>query len=180
MRRKWLALSIVIALAGFVGIGRGYLQTSAQDATPTTAEHPIVGTWIVDTVVATDTDSPEVGIFIADGSLVGLGANRVAGGHWEVIDSTSVMLTLVTVFDAAGEGGYVVVRGPHVVDATGETWTCECTFTVVGADGTVLDSGLAPASAHRLHTEGPEAVGTPLAEVPTWTPAMPETATPAT
>ena len=58
------------------------------------------------------------------------------------IDDRAAELTLVTVFEEDVEG-YVIVRGPHTVDETGDAWTCDCTFTVVGADGTVLDSGSA-------------------------------------
>ena len=73
------------------------------------------------------------------------------------------------VFDANG-GGYVVVRGPHQVDATGNDWTCPCTFTVVAPDGTVLDSGTATAHATRLPIESVDAKGMPLAGFPTWAP----------
>lgn len=176
MRRISLLLLAVLSLIGFVTM-RGK-STTAKEGTPAaSAVHPFVGTWVVDTIVASQTDSPEIAIVTPDGRLAGLGANRVAGGSWEAIDAQTAMLTLVTVSDKGGVGGYVVVRGPHVVDATGERWTCQCTFTVVAADGTVLDSGLAPASGRRLPVQGPEAMGTALAEVPTWTPSMP-TATP--
>ncbi len=179
MRRIWITLSLVVALAGLSGLGRGYIGASAQDTAPAMADHAIVGAWIVDTISAIDTDSPEIGTFSADGGASGLGANRVAGGHWEAVDEKTAMLTLVTVSDHDGMGSYVVVRGLHVLDETGDAWTCaECTFTVVGADGTVLDSGTAPASAKRLPVQGPDMVGMPLAEVPIWTPAMPDAATP--
>lgn len=184
MRGISRSVSVVVALivaAGAVGLSQAFLATSAQDAPPTdTFTHPIIGTWIVDTVTASDTDSPEIGIFMPGGTMVGQGANRVAGGSWEVVDDRSVLLTLVTVSDASGVGSYVVVRGTHVLDDTGDAWTCDdCAFTVVSADGTVIDSGQAPASATRLPVQGPEAVGTPLSEFPTWTPMQPETATPA-
>jgi hypothetical protein len=175
------ALAILVVAVAFIATSTGGLITSAQDATPRDeASHSIVGTWIIDTINATDTDSPEIGMFLADGGALGLGANRVAGGSWEVVDDRTVMLTLVTVFDQAGVGGYVVVRGLHVLDDAGDAWKCACTFTVVGADGTVLDSGQAPASATRLPVQGPDAVGTPLSEVPIWTPVQPDSATPAT
>ena len=174
-----LAATLVVALAAFVLVGQPPALL-AQDATPMdTADHPIVGTWVVDTISASDTDSPEIGIFHADGTAVGLGANRVAGGSWQPVDDRTVTMTLMTVSDNAGVGAYVVVRGTHVLDETGNSWTCDdCTFTVVSADGTVLDSGTAPASATRLPVQGPEAVGTPLTEVPTWMPAQPMEATP--
>jgi hypothetical protein len=179
MRRTILVGSLVVALSGVIGLIAGAGGTFAQEGTPNPAgTHPLVGTWVVDTVVETETDSPEIGIISADGTALGLGANRVAGGQWEAIDDQSVMLTLVTVSDSNGMGAYVVVRGVHVLDDTGNGWTCDCTFTVVSADGTVLDSGHAPASATRLPVQGPDAVGNALAEVPTWMPLQPESATP--
>lgn len=184
MRRQQLPLvsiaaTFLLGVAMIVAFSRPSVSI-AQDATPgDPAGHPIVGTWIVDTISASDTDSPEIGIFHADGSAVGLGANRVAGGSWEVVDDHTVTMTLVTVSDSAGVGSYVVVRGTHVLDETGNRWTCDdCTYTVVGADGTVLDSGTAPASATRIPVQGPDAVGSPMTEVPMWMPAPPD-ATPA-
>ena len=124
MRRIVIALSLLVALGGLVGIGRGALGTVAQEATPATAAvHPFVGTWVVDTIVASQTDPPEIAIVTPDGQLAGLGANRVAGGTWEAVDDHTAMLTLVTVSDTEGVGSYVIVRGAHVVDATGPPWS---------------------------------------------------------
>lgn len=177
MHRNIRSFPVIVAMvtACTVMLFQGILAIYAQDATPAdTASHPIVGTWIVDTDTASDTDTPEIGIFSADGTMVGQGANRVAGGSWEVIDAQSVTLTLVTVSDQGGVGTYVVVRGTHVLDNSGNRWTCDdCSYTVVSADGAVLDSGTAPASATRLPVQAPEAVGTPLSEVPVWTPLQP-------
>ncbi len=170
---------VVCALAGIVGLGLFAPGTTAQDATPPAAQgHPFVGTWVVDTISAGENDAPEVAIVTADGGVIGQGANRVAGGRWQAIDDHTVELTLVTVFEQDGVGGYVVVRGPHTVDATGNAWACECTFTVVGADGTVLDSGSAPANARRLPVQGMDLVGQALAEVPVWVPVTAATPTP--
>ena len=142
MQRNVLVLSIVIAMGGLIGVGV-FAGTRAQDATPSAANHPFVGTWIVDTISASENDSPEIAVVTADGGVIGQGANRVAAGRWQAIDDRAAELTLVTVFEEEGVGGYVIVRGPHTVDDTGDAWTCDCTFTVVGADGTVLDSGSA-------------------------------------
>ncbi len=87
------------------------------------------------------------------------------------------MLTLASVFDRPEGAGYVVVRGPHRVDETGDGWTCACTFTVVGADGSVLDSGEAPADARRRPLQGPEMARQPLSDLPAW--MSPFAATPA-
>jgi hypothetical protein len=183
MRRLVVSLSVVVVLLLGVGatLGKG---ATAQEATPDTsammamAAHPFVGTWIVDTMSESQTASPEIAIATSDGRAAGLGANRVAAGTWEVAGPRTADLTLVTVFDNAEGAGYVVIRGAHEVDETGDAWTCECTFTVVGADGTVLDSGVAPASARRLPLEGVEMAGSPLAGLAPWTPAAAATPTP--
>lgn len=169
MRRTLIAAALIAVAIAVLLIG-DWRGATAQDATPATkTTHPFVGSWIVDTIVASDADSPEIAIVTPDGQLAGLGANRVAAGTWEAIDDHTAMLTLVSVFDGPDGAGYIIVRGPHTVDATGNAWTCACTFTVVGADGTVLDSGDAPAAGRRLPLQGPDMVGQPLAEVPRWT-----------
>jgi hypothetical protein len=178
MRRNRLWSGVVMALVGLAGLAGGTGGTAAQDATPTMAMHPLVGTWVVDTISASENDSPEIAVITPDGGVIGLGANRVAGGRWQAIDEHAADLTLVTVFEQEGIGRYVIVRGPHTVDETGDAWTCECTFTVVSADGTVLDSGSAPASGRRLPLQGMEMVGQALAEVPVWIPVTAATPTP--
>ena len=177
MFRRLMMVSVALMVMTLSASGGG-LATSAQDATPTTQQHPLVGTWVVDTISASENDSPEIAVITPDGGVIGLGANRVAGGRWQAIDEHVAELTLVTVFEKEGIGRYVIVRGPHTVDETGDAWTCECTFTVVSADGTVLDSGSAPASGRRLPLQGMEMVGQALAEVPVWIPVMAATPTP--
>jgi hypothetical protein len=174
LHRRMLLLSGGLGLLVLTAMGSGDLAASAQDATPTSSMHPFVGTWIVDTISASDNDSPEIAVVTADGGVIGQGANRAAGGRWQAIDEQTVELTLVSVYENEGVGRYTIVRGPHTVDETGDAWTCECTFTVVSADGTVLDSGSAPASGRRLPLQGMDLVGQPLAEVPIWVPFQPE------
>ncbi len=180
MRHILRSITILAMLIVAGGMAQSVLPAAAQDATPTdSSSHPIVGTWIVDTATAFDTDPPEIGIFHGDGTMVRLGANVSAGGSWEVIDDRSVLLTLVTVSDQDGVGVYFVIRGTYVLDDTGNHWTCDdCAYTLVSADGTDLDSGILPASGTRLPVQSPHMVGSPLDEVPTWTP-LPPGATPA-
>lgn len=168
----WKSGTIIAAVvfAGLTASGVSNLGAAAQDASADLTAHPLIGTWVVDTNVDMDTDPPEIGIFHADGSVFGLGASRWVSGAWEAADDSTGLATMVGVFDANG-GGYVVLRGPHAVDETGDAWTCECTFTVVAPDGTVLDSGQATAHATRLPIEPVEAAGQPLAGFPAWAPA---------
>jgi hypothetical protein len=180
MRTLGALVAIVIVVGSLAVSGLSGLGSSAQVATPgAPGGHPLVGSWIVDTNVDSNADAPEMGIFTADGTSFGLGANRWVSGAWEAADEVTGAATLVGVFDANG-GGYVVLRGPHQVDETGDAWTCACTFTVVAADGTVLDSGTATARGTRLPIEPVEAQGAPLAGFPTWVPQAPTDASPTT
>jgi len=167
MRRNRFLSVAVIAVVGWLGASSS-LPSRAQEATPSTATHPFVGTWVVDTLVASNNDSPEIAIVTSDGRLAGLGANRVAGGTWEAVDDHTAMLTLVTVFDKPSGAGYAVIRGPHVVDASGDHWTCECTVTIVGADGTVQQAIHTQATGTRLPMEGPERIGQRPAALKKW------------
>ena len=163
-----------LALLVLTAIGGGGLAASDMDTGPAAATHPLVGTWVVDTISASENDSPEIAVVTADGGVIGQGANRVAAGRWQPLDDHAAELTLVSVSESGGVGRYVIVRGTHTVDETGDAWTCACTFTVVGADGTVLDSGSAPANGRRLPLQGEDQVGQPLAEVQAWVPLQPE------
>ena len=167
----------LVVMGGLAGGGRSDPGVAAQEARGDLANHPLVGTWIVDTDIDNDADAPEIGIFTADGSVFGLGASRWVSGAWEAADDATGTVTMAGVFDANG-GGYVVLRGPHQVDETGDGWTCACTFTVVTPDGTVLTSGEATAHAVRLPIEPADSSGMPLAGFPAWSPAAPAAATP--
>lgn len=165
--------SLVLLIAAFVAFGGATNSpgaTSAQDASPTAlAEHPLVGTWLFDTDLGSQADPPELGVFTSDGIFVGLGSSESAGS-WVASDPRTGALTLISRFDEDG-GGYAVIRGPHVIDATGQTWTCDCTYTIVAADGTILDAGRSSSQGVRIPVEPAEAMGTALAGAPTWSPA---------
>ncbi|MFN8679493.1 MAG: hypothetical protein U0Z70_24125 [Thermomicrobiales bacterium] len=176
---KFGLVAAILIAGSTMSPGHRDLATAAQEATPgALAGHPLVGTWVVDTNVDTANDPPEMGIFSADGTVFGLGASRWVSGAWEAADDHTGTVTMAGVFDANG-GGYVVVRGPHEVDASGDAWSCLCTFTVVAPDGAVLASGSATAHATRLPIETADAVGQPLPGFPAWTPEAPAGATPA-
>jgi hypothetical protein len=170
--RKLAVIVAIVAVVGSVAIGgMPNHDIAAQEATPgSLAGHPLVGSWIVDTDIATDSDLPEIGIFTSDGTVFGLGATRWVSGAWEMADDSTGSVTMAGVFAANG-GGYVVLRGLHEVDETGNAWTCDCAFTVVAPDGSVLTTGTATAHATRLPVESVDQAGMPLAGFPTWVPA---------
>jgi hypothetical protein len=178
------SLSRRTALAGISATGLGLAlaatahHASAQEATPTTmAEHPLVGTWIVDRNPDDPTEIPTYNVLTADGGVID--PTQGGAGVWEATGPDTANFTLSgTIMEL---GAYFLVRGSLVVDAGGGTATNSYSSTIVQADGTVLDElTVAQATAHyvRLRIEPQNAVGQPLAGFPTWTPATPTPATP--
>lgn len=180
MRRLSVLVVLVTgALVGALALG-GSAGTTAQDATPAaTAGHPLVGTWLLDSEVDNEADAPSVTAFAADGTAVDAGSDGASVGTWEATGPRTATLTLVGVFEEEGFGGSFFVRAEIEVDAAGETFATPYTFTVVAADGTVLETGEVTGRGTRLRVPAAGAVGTPLAGFPTWTPATPPAATPA-
>ena len=174
MHRFITAFSIValvlVALVATIG-----QDTRAQEATPSAmAQHPLVGTWIVDTDIMTETDGPQLGVWTSDGIMLGVPG---VVGAWEITDEQTALVTFVNVFpDGTGS---ITIRGPHVVDEPGNTWTSEYSWTVVAPDGMVLDSGTSTARGTRLQVESMDRAGAPLSSMMTWTPAASTDATPA-
>ncbi len=69
--------------------------------------------------------------------------------------------------------------GIEEVHATGDTFTSPYSYTLVRADGTVVESGQSTVQATRVPVELIEAEGSPPAAVPTWIVAPPKAGTPA-
>ncbi len=173
MRRFIMAFSgVALVLLGLVAtIGQG---TRAQEATPIAmAQHPLVGTWVVDPDIASESEAPGLGIWTSDGIMTD--PSGIAGS-WEVIDAQTAMVTFANIFPDGS--GYITIRGPHVVDGSGNTWTSDYSWTIVGPDGTVLDSGEATARGTRLVVESMDMAGQPLSTMHTWVPPMTAGATP--
>ncbi len=149
--------------------------TGAQEATPgALVGHPLVGAWVVDTEAENPANAPSVTTIGADGIAIDVTADGASAGVWEATGPRTATLTLAGVFEEEGFGGNFFIRAEIEVDAAGEAFESPYTFTVVAADGTVLETGQDTARGTRLRVPAAEAVGTPLAGFPTWTPATPE------
>lgn len=149
---------------------------AAQDATPAViADHPIVGTWMVDLVPDDTTDPPTVIICTVDGAV--FDPVRGTGGRWQPTGPRSVAWTLVGPAPD-GSAAAIVARAAIDVDESGAHYTGSASITLVAPDGTVM--GAFPNVPHgtRLPIEPVEAGGSPLAGFPIWAPATPEPATP--
>lgn len=175
MRRLVVLVSLVAAVVlGITTIGRSS-GTIAQEATPeATAGHPLVGTWILDTDTADPTNAPSLSVFTSDGTSFDSAADGTNAGVWEATGPRTAAFTLVGVFEEEGFGGSYTARGTIDVTEAGDALTATYSYTGVAFDGTVLTTGEATAEGSRLPLQSAEAVGTPLAEIPTWTPALAE------
>lgn len=168
------------ALAGLGGGGLGLAlatrvhSAAAQDAAST--GHPYIGVWLVDRDPDSSADSPTINIMTADGALID--PLLALGGAWEPSGPRSAMFTLLTLING-GLGGYVVIRGFDDVDEAGMNTSGMYSVTIVGTDGVVLRTVEGRSRATRMPVQPIEDGGTPLAEIPAWTPAPPPNATPA-
>ena len=180
MRRTLVLVAFVAAvLVGAVGVGRS-LPTTAQDATPgPAAAHPLVGTWIVDPEPDDPTNPPSFDVYMADGTAINVGSEGATAGAWEATGPRTATVTFVGLFGGEGSGSSFFVRANVEVDEAGESFTAPHSFTLVGADGTVLAAAQGGAArGTRVMPEPMEAVGTPPAGLPTWTPATPAAGAP--
>jgi hypothetical protein len=165
MRRLVTLLSVLaVVLVGVIAVGRG---SSAQDATPMAAtQHPLVGTWLLDT----DTDDPEnpleVDIFTSDGAYISVEADGfVTLGAWEATGDQTANLTIWSPAPAEEGGGMFIVRVAIEAAADGQSLTAQYTFELIGPDGATMgegEYGPGNASATRLTVE---AMGTPVGPV---------------
>ena len=137
------ALSRRTALRGLGVSGLGVAitattrQTSAQDATPTTIGHPLVGTWIIDRDITVSVEVPVVVVFTADGGFIDPGQG--VAGVWQATGPRSAAMTIIP-FSDGGAGGYQVVRSTWEIDEGGDTMSGPATVTIVTPDGVVVDT----------------------------------------
>ncbi len=179
MRRVSLLFALAaIVLLGLLVVGGSRPSLGAQDATPgAMTGHPLVGSWVVIDPGVPD-DTPSVSVFTSDGIMMDAAAEGPGAGSWEATGSRTAAVTLVVPIVEEEFAGTAIIRGTIEVDQTGDTFTSPYSYTVVAADGTVVDAGQGMVEATRIAVEPIEAEGTPHAAVPTWTVLGPEVGTP--
>jgi hypothetical protein len=161
MRRPLVSLSVVVVMLGLLATF-GF-STTARQATPVAMdEHPLVGTWLLDTNVDDPENAPEVTIFTADGAYISVDAEGFPNhGVWEASGERSAALTIVSpgLEDEGTFAGTFMVRAAIEVDETGDAFTARYTGEFVGPDGTGTgEYGPGTATATRITVE---AMGTP-------------------
>ena len=181
MRR--LSVLLVISAVVLLGVAVGSpAPTTAQDGTPVATDgHPLVGAWVIDTSAEDLTGpqeatvAPNVSVFTDEGLVINTAPGAGSDvGAWEATSARGAALTFVGLIEEEDFAGTVIIRATVELDETGDSFSGPYSYTVVAADGTVVDSGRDMVRGTRITVEPVEAEGTPLAAVPTW---MPEVAT---
>lgn len=152
-----LALSVVVLL-GIVLSGSGHSAIAGETVT---ADHPAIGSWLVESDPGDAEYSPRLMALSADGTAIFVsGEQTTAVGAWDASgDATAnVSFTLVTNGPA-----YIVIRAAVEIDADGQaftgTFTLEAVFDPAGG-GTGGEIGPGTLAGTRLVPSEP---GTPVA-----------------
>lgn len=139
MRHFSIAVSVLaVFLAGLVAMQQLGMQAVAQEDPSDTANHPLVGAWLVDL----GEEGGRLLTFSADGTVLFAEADGTTGqGTWEVTgDSTAVFTTYRLISDQSVEDssfiGYSILSGEIVVDGDGQ-WTGDLVVAQTESDGLI-------------------------------------------
>jgi hypothetical protein len=166
MRRLISTLAVLAALAlAMSAPGGGVL---AQDETA--AEHPIVGTWLVDPTLEDAMEPDQFAVFLPGGALIVLDSEGGGAGAWQATGERSVEATFRSHGNDPERGflGFVTVRATIEVTEDGEslsgTYTLEFPSRLGEAFG--LPAGeLGPADVIGQRV-AVEPMGEPVAPIP--------------
>jgi hypothetical protein len=155
-----VAFAAVFSLVGLVAFSSSPGQTSAQDESM--QGHALVGTWLVDNDLESDSNLPENISFTSDGTLVDVQGTEVLLGVWEPTGPSTANLTF-TQYEADDNGDYAggyTIRASVEIGADGNSFTADYTLEVLNPDGTSSgQAGPGTVSATRVMVEAP---GTPV------------------
>lgn len=139
MRRFSIIIPIMaVFLIGLIATQRLGLEVVAQDDASVTAEHPLVGAWLVDL----GEDGGRLLTFSADGAALFTEADGTTGqGTWEVTgDTTAVFTTYRLISDPLVEDssfiGYSLLSGEIAVDGA-DSWTGDLVLAQTEGDGVI-------------------------------------------
>lgn len=153
---SFLALTLLAGMvAAFAGIG-AQSSAIAQDSVLSTAEHPIVGAWMLRVDVSDPNLPPHLVVYHGDGTYTDEGVGRAGGvGVWEPIDDKSVRTNvLFHTEDDDGNVGLTRIRTVTTVDDSGNAYNTEYTREVIAADGSSTgELGPGTGTAERITVE---------------------------
>jgi hypothetical protein len=131
-----LAVLTTVVVLGLVVVTHAP-RIGAQDTEM--AEHPLVGTWLLDTDADDPTNAPTLGIFTADGIYAQVEADGAVGmGSWHATGPNMAEMTFHGLFGAE-EGeffGMATIRSAIEVASDGQSLTATFTLEFTDPDGT--------------------------------------------
>jgi hypothetical protein len=165
MRRiPGLLVVAAVVLLGLFAAGRATPGTVAQDATPSAANHPVVGAWRL-TDPAFPEEPPSLVQFHADGTYFQTEVEGDLGvGTWEATGERSVAVTFVEQFGSEEDGVFTItIRAAGEVDLSGDRFTATYTIELTQPDGTSAgEYGPGTVEATRIAVEP---MGTPVGPI---------------
>ncbi len=150
---------LLVLLVGLLVSARGVIAQDAADAD----QHPLVGTWLLDSE-ADNPDNPlEVDVITSDGAFIGVEADgSVTLGAWEATGDLTADATIWSIVPGEEGGGMFIIRPSIEVAEDGQSFTAEYTIEVIGPDGaTIGDGEYGPASATATRLSA-EPMGSPV------------------
>jgi hypothetical protein len=125
-----IGLSVVVLLSVF---GVSHATTLAQGSD--LADHPLVGSWLLDTDVESDENSPALAVFTSDGVYIqSEGEGSISIGAWESTGDTSAIMTAQSVSPDLT----LVLRATIEVSEDGDSFTAPYSLELVDAAGESL------------------------------------------
>lgn len=181
MRRISVPLSVaVVLLLGLAAVVQGG-SIRAQESTPVSNPHPVVGSWWVNLAVTGAMDQEAaLDTFAADGTLIAsvkpvspappdapfaLIFTSLMHGSWTAVTPNQVAMTVIRLQTDEGGNylGTVTVRAVLDVNSDGQRLSGPFTYEVADPAGNVAASGTGTAEGTRLEVEP---MGTPTAGTP--------------
>jgi hypothetical protein len=154
MRRVSCVLFAIVLLLGVSGSTHAVAAAQAGDL----ADHPLVGSWLLDTDTEDPANPAALVIFSPYGTYVEAEADgTVAIGVWESTGENTANLTFRFVDE---DGSIIIIRASLEVAADGNSLTAEYSFEFIGPDGESTGE-YGPGSATGTRAEV-EAMGEPV------------------
>jgi hypothetical protein len=158
--RAAVAFAAILSLIGVIAVGWSPGPTSAQD--DAMRGHALVGTWLVDSDLSSDTNLPENISFSSDGILVDVQGSEVILGVWEPTGPSTATATF-TQYAADDNGDYAggfTARVSIEISADGSSFTGQYNVELLNPDGSTSgQAGPGTVTAVRVSVEAP---GTPV------------------
>ena len=118
MRRTIVVFLSVVVLLGMLGTATTSVTAQGSDL----ADHPLVGSWLLDTDVEDPENAVSLVVFTSDGIYIETDDDGSTGiGVWESTGDTTGQMT----FRFVDSGGIAVIRASLEVSADGNTLTAE-------------------------------------------------------